>query len=130
LIFCFSAFNLTFNTTFLFLNLSVENGDEMCFKIGISGTWTNWESFENTRIIDIINPQNNTVYTIYVKFRNKFGEISPISDDILYIIKDYNNNNNNNEDPSISYGNFYIVIMSLTLFYLIIKLRRRKKIEK
>ena len=99
----------------------------MCFKIGVSGTWTNWEIYQNTKILDISNPQNNTVYSIYVKFRNEFGEINPINDDIIYLIEDYNNNNN--EEPSISYGNFYIVIISLTLFFAIIKIRKRKKIE-
>ena len=119
----------TTNSTLVVLTLSALNAEEMCFKNDTTGSWSDWEPYSTNKHLYLEGSINDTVYSISVKFRNSFGETSPNSDDILYIIKIYNNNNNNNEDPSISYGNFYIVIMSLTLFYLIIKLRRRKKKE-
>jgi len=105
----------------------------MCFKNGTTGSWSEWEPYISKKHLYLEGSINNTVYTIYGKFINEFGETESISDEIIYLIKDYNNDqdetDNNNKEFSISYRNFYIVIMSLTLFFSIIIIRKRKKIE-
>ncbi len=75
----------TFSTLPLQLTLSAIGSKEMCLKIGALGYWSEWEPFQIIKWLDIDNPQNNTIYTIYVKFRNEFAETTPVNDSILYL---------------------------------------------
>ena len=68
------------------LTLSAEGADEMCFRNGTTGTWTNWETYATSKQLYLAGSINNTEYTICVKFRNVEGETSPVCDSIKYLI--------------------------------------------
>ena len=88
----------------------------------MTGTWTSWESYSTSKILSIPNPQNNTIYTIYVKFRNEFGESVPISDDILYLLNDKDNPKTRGQ--SISSGFHFLFIAIAALGSLVISIKR------
>ncbi len=66
------------------LTLSANDADEMCFKYG-TGAWTSWEPYKTSKNIYLIDPVNNSEYTICVKFSNSIGESNIANDGILYI---------------------------------------------
>jgi len=72
------------NSKSVILSVSANAADEMCFKRG-NNAWTSWEPYKTSKNIDLINPINNSDYTISAKFRNSIGESNIVSDDILYI---------------------------------------------
>jgi len=76
------------NTHSTLVNLAIYayGAEEMCFKNGTSGTWTNWEPYTTVKQLYLENPTINTTYSIYVKFRNIRGESAAAYDDILYIV--------------------------------------------
>ena len=113
------------NSTLISLTISALYADEMCFRVGVAGTWTSWEPYQITKILDIPNPQNNTIYTIYVKFRNSFGESIPISDDILYLLNENDLDNPKSKEPSISSGIYFLFTIMTTLGFLIISIKKR-----
>lgn len=72
---------------FVDVDLSCDNADEMCFYIsssqGSTG-WTDWEVFNTTKRIPLPNPQDDTEYTIRVKYRNMHGESDIALDTIVF----------------------------------------------
>ncbi len=73
------------NSALVTLTLSAEGADEMCFRNGTTGTWTNWETYATSKQLSLAGSINNTEYTICVKFRNVAGETSPVCDSIKYL---------------------------------------------
>jgi len=83
--------------------------DEMCFRSGSSNNWTDWEPYDSSRSFNLSDPINNTVYAIYVKFRNKNGESSSINSSIRYLVFppldpriEINNGASNTTSPRVS----------------------------
>ncbi len=74
------------DSTLVNLTLPADGAEEMCFRNGTAGTWTSWEAYCTTKQLYLEGSTNNTVYSIYVKFRNAIGETSPVGDSILYLI--------------------------------------------
>ncbi len=68
------------------LTLSADGATEMCLRNGTGGAWTSWEAYSTTKQLYLEGSVNNVVYSIYVKFRNAIGEISPVGDSILFLI--------------------------------------------
>ena len=73
------------NSTLVTLSLSAVGADEMCFRNGTTGTWTNWETYATSKQLYLAGSINNTEYTICVKFQNVKGETSPVCDSIKYL---------------------------------------------
>ena len=73
------------NSTLVNLTLSADGAEEMCFRNGTTGTWTSWEAYNTTKQLYLEGSTNNTIYSIYVKFRNVIGETTPVGDSILYL---------------------------------------------
>ena len=75
------------NNTLVNLTLYSTYANEMCFKIG-NGSWSDWEIYNTSKQINISGSENNTKYTISVKFKNVFGESDMVSDSIIYLVND------------------------------------------
>jgi len=73
------------NSTLVDLALSAIGAEEMSFRNGTTGTWTNWESFNTTKQLYLAGSTNNTEYSIYVKFENEAGESDLAYDSIIYL---------------------------------------------
>jgi hypothetical protein len=73
------------NSTLVALKLLAVGAEEMCFRNGTTGNWTAWETYSTTKQLYLAGSVNNTVYTIYAKFRNTTGESYPIYDSILFL---------------------------------------------
>ena len=74
------------DSTLVTLTLSADGATEMCFRNGTDGIWSSWEAYSTTKLVYLEGSVNNTAYTIQVKYRNAFGETSPVGDSILYLI--------------------------------------------
>jgi len=75
------------NSTLVTLTLSAEGAEEMCFRNGTTGTWTDLDPYNTTKQLYLVGSTNNTEYTICVKFQNTKGESEVVCDSILYLIK-------------------------------------------
>lgn len=66
------------------LTLSANGANEMCFRNGSMGDWTNWEPYNTFKQIFLEGSVNNTEYYISTKFRNQIGESQIVNDSIIY----------------------------------------------
>jgi len=112
------------------LTLSADGATEMCFRNGTTGTWTSWESYSTTKQLYLEGSTDNTVYTIYVKFRNPIGETSPVSDDILFLITedgDGDGDGDGNDGPEIPGYPLELLIISIIGSIGIVLLFKKKR---
>jgi len=73
------------NNTLVNLTLYSTYANEMCFKID-NGYWSDWEIYNTSKQMNVSGSENNTKYTIYVKFKNVFGESDIVRDSIIYLV--------------------------------------------
>jgi len=79
--------NITYSNK-VSLTLSAKGAEEISFRNGTMGDWTNWESYNSVKELYLEGSVNNTDYNISVKFRNVIGESQVVSDNITYITYD------------------------------------------
>jgi len=72
------------NQSLVNLTLSAIGADEMCFRNGTNGEWTDWETYTTTKQLYLSEIKENKKNTIYVKFRNENNESKTGSDSIIY----------------------------------------------
>ena len=70
------------------LALSAKGAEEFCFRNSTMGDWTTWEPYDSVKELYLEGSDNNTEYSISVKFRNMIGESQIVSDNITYITYD------------------------------------------
>jgi len=73
----------TTNSSLVNLSLSVLYAEEMCFKNGTTGSWSDWEPYFTNKQLYLEGSINDTFYTISVKFRNSKGETSSVNDSVM-----------------------------------------------
>ena len=73
------------NNTLVNLTLYSTYANEMCFKID-NEYWSDWEIYNTSKQMNVSGSENNIKYTIYVKFKNVFGESDIVSDSIIYLV--------------------------------------------
>lgn len=105
------------NNTLVNLILYSIYANEMCFKID-NGYWSDWEIYNTSKQMNVSGSENNTKYTIYVKFKNVFGESDMVSDSIIYLVNDnlVNDNFVNNGLVLILTLSIIICLFSIILF--------------
>ncbi len=99
--------NIT-NSVLVNLNLFAEGSTEMCFRNETTGIWSSWETYDITKEKYLGGFENNTIYTIYVKFRNATGETTPFRDSILYLIPE-----EKSKDKYISGYPYELILISI-----------------
>ncbi len=117
------------DSTLVNLTLSADGAGEMCFKNGSTGAWTEWEAYSTTKQLLLYGSSNNTVYTIYVKFRNPMGETSPVSDSILYLITAEEEGEEEPLPIILGYPDGWIIISMLAGIGVIVLLNKSKRIK-